>query len=99
MRDKGIGVGGFDHLGGVLEGAVDVAVFAQGVGGGVLRNLLGALREFGAALGGAGDLVPDNLELLARGLGLPPGIGNDRDAGFERDFEAEDYAVGDVALH
>ena len=83
MREEGIEVGGVDDLGGGGEGCVHVSVAAQRAGGRGFEEISGVGGELVAALGGAGAEVPLDLEGAAGGLGLPPGVCDDGDAGLD----------------
>ncbi len=80
VREEGIRVGGFNSFCGGLECFVGVAVNAQGDRRGLLGEFLGAAGETLAALLGGSAFVPNRAQFFARGVGLPPGVGNDGDA-------------------
>ena len=94
MGDEGIGVGGFDDLGRGGQCGVHIAVAAQRVGGRGLEQFGGAGGKLLAALGRAGAEVPIDLEGAAGGLGLPPGVGDDGDAGLDSFGDNGDAGFG-----
>ena len=83
MRDKRVTVICFKNLGSAGPGRIDIAIVLErkrGLGG---RKFSGLLGECPAALRGGFAFVPFHLQLLARRVCLPPGIGNDSNAAFQ----------------
>ena len=83
MCEERIEVSGFDGPCGVVYGGIGVAVFADGDGGSLLGELIGAAGEEFAALLGGRAFIPGGAEFFARGVGLPPGVGDDGNAAME----------------
>jgi hypothetical protein len=73
-------VGGLHNMGRLAEGGVRVAVLAQDGLGLALGHPHRGGGEVGGALVGDVALVPGDLKLLPRAVGLPPAIGHHGDA-------------------
>ncbi len=89
VREERIFVVGLQDLRGGGECRVRVTIGARRAVGGFLRQLDGAGGKRGAAVGGRDAVVPRHLKLLARVFGVPPAVGDDRDAA---------HGVGAVAV-
>src|SRR5271167_521222 len=81
VGEERIDIGGFDCFFGGVKSGRGVAVFAEGERRRLPRKLLSALEKAFAALLGGGTFVPGDVKFLASGMGLPPGVRNDGDAG------------------
>ena len=77
VSDEGVNVNGFDGFGGGLESCRGIAIFAKSDGGRLRGEFVGAVEEAFTALLGSGTFVPGDTEFVSRGLGLPPGFGDD----------------------
>jgi len=80
MSEERIEVSGFNGFRGGVDGSVGVAVFSDGDCGSLLGEFIGATSEELAALLRGGAFVPGGAEFFARGVGLPPRVGDDGDA-------------------
>src|SRR5467141_1347235 len=83
VREEGIGVRALDNFYCGLQSFVCVAVAADSDGGRLLRKFIGTAGEASAALLGGCAFDPFGLQLLARSVGLPPGISDDGDAAMQ----------------
>src|SRR5437773_10514421 len=82
MSDEGISVSSLDNLS-VLKSSFDVTVAPKRSHGLLFRKGFGLTRKTFAALRRRRAFVPFHFQLLARGLCLPPTIGDDRHSAHE----------------
>ncbi len=95
VRDERIRIRRFHHLRGCTHGRVGVAIFADGPLRRLFAQFLRPLRKGDAAAVGSRTFVPVHLQLLARRLRVPPGLGDDGDAVLQARI-AWDDSVGNV---
>lgn len=101
VGEEWIVVGGGDAFGGGFESGGGIAIFAKSHRGSLLREFLGVVEEAFAALLRGGTFLPSDCEFLTRGIGLPPGVGDDRDAAVESEkigSAGESKNVADAGL-
>ena len=93
MREERVEVLGLHHLRGALERCVGVAVVVQLHGWSLLGQFLRPSRKANASVGGRWAFVPRDLQLLPRGLRLPPVVRHDGHAAVQTDA----HAAGGIA--
>ena len=80
VGDEGIAVGRLDHLGGLGQRRIRVAVLAHGLGSRLGRQRLGLFSEALGGLGGGRAFVPHDFQHFAGLVCAPPAVGDDGDA-------------------